>query len=257
MNRKDFLKGLGFLGLSATGISVLNACSGDERDSLLAEDTSGTETDTPATGGTETPQNTETCEVTTSETAGPFPTKNPQTLEQIDITDNRTGVSLDINLTVQNVNADCVALEGAMVDIWHCDKDGYYSEYGNTSLQPEDFTSDHFLRGRQVSNSDGKVNFKSIFPGWYNGRATHIHVHIYNQNGNSLLVTQIAFPEGDNSAVAQVNSASDAGYTKGMTGYTFNASDNVFKDGTTNEMSAITGNIADGFVLSHTLKVNA
>jgi protocatechuate 3,4-dioxygenase beta subunit len=197
------------------------------------------------------------CETTNSETAGPFPTKNPSTLEQVDIRSDRTGVDLSIEITIQNKNNNCSALESAIVDIWHCDKDGYYSEYGGTNMQAVDFTAVHFLRGRQVTNSEGKVNFTSIFPGWYQGRATHIHVHIYNASGTSLLVTQIAFPEGANSAVVQVNAASAKGYTKGMTGYTYNSNDNVFADGVDKEMSTITGDVSAGFALTHTIVVEA
>ena len=123
-------------------------------------------------------------------------------------------------------------------------------------MQPTNYTAYHFLRGRQITNSSGIVSFTTIFPGWYTGRATHIHVHIYNASGSSLLVTQIAFPEGTDSAVVQVNASTENGYTKGMTGYTYNASDNVFSDGVTNELSSVTGSIAQGYSLSHTIHVN-
>lgn len=119
------------------------------------------------------------------------------------------------------------------------------------------YTSNHFLRGRQTTDANGLVNFTSIFPGWYSGRATHIHVHVYKADGTSLLVTQIAFPEGSNSAVVLVNASTAKGYTKGMSGYTYNSNDNVFSDGTANEMSAITGSVSAGFALTHTIKVSA
>jgi hypothetical protein len=80
-------------------------------------------------------------------------------------------------------------------------------------------------------------------------------VHIYNSAGTSLLVTQIAFPEGSSSAVALVNASTANGYTKGLTGYTNNASDNVFSDSVTNELATITGSVATGFVLEHTINV--
>jgi len=96
------------------------------------------------------------------------------------------------------------------------------------------------------------VTFTSIFPGWYTGRATHIHVHIYNASGTSLKVTQIAFPEGSGTALAAVG-----GYNKGFSGYTYNASDNVFSDGTSLEMATVTGNTTDGFALSIVMAVPA
>ncbi len=123
-------------------------------------------------------------------------------------------------------------------------------------MQSADFTSVHFLRGRQTTNANGLVSFTSIFPGWYSGRATHIHVHIYNSAGTSLLVTQIAFPEGSGSAVVLVNASSANGYTKGMSGYTYNANDNVFSDGFSSELATVTGSVAAGFVLTHTINVS-
>ena len=122
-------------------------------------------------------------------------------------------------------------------------------------MQTVDYTTVHFLRGRQTTDNNGLVTFTSIFPGWYTSRATHIHVHIYNASGTSLLVTQIAFPEGTNSAVALVNASTANGYTKGMTGYTYNAADNVFSDSVANELSTVTGSVAAGFILTHTINV--
>ncbi|TRX32038.1 intradiol ring-cleavage dioxygenase [Flavobacterium sp. ZT3R18] len=248
MERKDFLRGLGLVGLGALAIPVINSCNNDND-----EGSSATTTDTSSTiGSTGT---TGSCSVTSSETAGPFPTKTPTSLVTSNIVGDRTGVGFTINITIKNTNASCAALAGALVDIWHCDKDGYYSEYGGTSMQTIDFTAVHFLRGRQTTDTNGLVHFTSIFPGWYSGRATHIHVHIYNAAGTSLLVTQIAFPEGSGSAVALVNTSSANGYTKGMTGYNYNASDGVFSDSVANEMSTITGSVAAGFILTHTINV--
>ncbi|GEP51541.1 hypothetical protein FNO01nite_22130 [Flavobacterium noncentrifugens] len=232
MERKDFIKnGLGFLGMAVAAPTLL-------RKHL------------PASNATE---NTAACGNTNSETAGPFPTHTPSSLISSNIISDRPGIPFAINLTINNTNAGCAAYEGAIVDIWHCDKDGNYSEYGGTGIQPTNYTTVHFLRGRQTANTNGLVRFTSIFPGWYTGRATHIHVHVYNAAGTSLLVTQIAFPEGTNSAVNLVNASTANGYTKGMTGYTYNASDNVFSDGVTNELSSISGSVADGFTLNHTI----
>jgi len=227
VKRKSFIKkSLGFVGMAFVAPSVL------------------------------TQNEAQACTVASSETAGPFPTLTPAKLVRTDITGTRTGITFDINITVYNVNG-CNVVPGVVVDIWHCDKDGYYSQYGGTQMQKPDFTNQDFLRGRQVTDSQGRVAFKSIFPGWYTGRATHIHVHIYDANGNSLLISQIAFPEGTGSVVEQVNGATQYGYTKGMSGYTFNKSDNVFSDGTATEMSTITGDITKGFTLQWDAYCNA
>ncbi len=247
MNRKGFLKSLSLAGVTALAAPILIHCGHDDDDATTGS--SGTSGSSSGSGSSATG-----CSVTNSETEGPFPTKSPSSLVQSNIVSDRTGVPLTIGITVQNVNAGCAALQGAIVDIWHCDKDGNYSEYGGSGMQPANYTSVHFLRGRQITDTGGKVNFTSVFPGWYNGRATHIHVHVYNTSGQSLLVTQIAFPEGTDSAVVQV--AASTGY-KGMNGYTYNANDNVFSDGTSNEMSVVSGSVSGGFSLSHTIKVPA
>lgn len=258
MERKQFFKNMGFAGLALAGFKVLNACSNDD-DTIAGGDTTGG-TDTggtdngSGTGGTDAAN----CVVAPSETEGPFPTHTPSGLVRSDITSDRTGVPLNIDITIENVNDDCNLLEGAIVDIWHCDKDGNYSEYGGTGMQQTNYTNVSFLRGRQTTNADGLVAFTSIFPGWYTGRATHIHVHIYNSSGNSLLVTQIAFPETSDSAVVQVNASAENGYTKGMNGYTYNANDNVFSDDTEGvEIGTITGSLSDGFTIAHAIKVSA
>jgi protocatechuate 3,4-dioxygenase beta subunit len=241
MERKAFLKTACLGGLALTGIKALNSCSND--DDSVTNSNSNTNGD---------------CTVSPSETAGPFPTISPASLVISDITSDRTGIPLSITITINNVNSNCNVLEGAIVDIWHCDKDGNYSEYGGTQMQSTNYTSVHFLRGRQTTNADGQVAFASIFPGWYTGRATHIHVHIYNSSGTSLLITQIAFPEGSNSAVVQVNAATDYGYTKGMSGYTYNNEDNIFSDDTEGlEIATVTGSVSAGFELEHHIYVEA
>ncbi|HMG93505.1 MAG TPA: hypothetical protein VK589_25780 [Chryseolinea sp.] len=199
-------------------------------------------------------QDTDTgpCATTPSETAGPFPTKDPTSLVMMDIKSDRTGVDLTVKIMVQNKSNNCDPLAGAMIDIWHCDKDGYYSEYGGTGLQPANFSAYHFLRGRQSTDSNGLAAFASIFPGWYPSRSPHIHVHIYDSTGKSLLVTQIAFPTD---VCDMVYTTATQYYTKGKQDIS-NESDGVFSNSLANEMAVVTGNISDGYVLTHTIAVN-
>ncbi|MGN6477513.1 MAG: T9SS type A sorting domain-containing protein [Flavipsychrobacter sp.] len=228
MQRSDFLKrGISFLGMAVIAPSILGAGKAAA------------------------------CTIAATETAGPFPTLTPATLTRNNIIGTRTGIPFTINITVKNVNNSCNAVPGVIVDIWHCDKDGNYSQYGGTPMQTTDYTAQDFLRGRQTTDGNGLVSFTSIFPGWYSGRATHIHVHIYDTSGNTLLISQIAFPEGSGSAVETANAATSYGYTKGMTGYTYNASDNVFSDGTSTEMGTVTGDTTSGFVIAWDAFVSA
>ena len=84
------------------------------------------------------------------------------------------GTTLTLNLGVLQVGSGgCLPLAGAVVDIWHCDAFGTYSD-----VAANDSVGKKFLRGYQVSNAAGKVKFTTILPGWYQGRTIHIHVKI-------------------------------------------------------------------------------
>lgn len=241
MERKHFLKsGLAFLGLAALA-PLASSCA--KEDVLLTDET----------GGNGTSTGDPSCTTTPSETAGPFPTKSPSSLVTGDIRSDRAGVPFTIRITVNNRNNGCAALAGAIVDIWHCDKDGYYSEYGGTGMQSANFSSVHFLRGRQVTDAAGLVTFTSIFPGWYAGRAPHIHVHIYSASGNSLLVTQIAFPTN---VCDTVYTTATHYYTRGKQD-TANTRDNVFADSLASELATVTGSVREGYVLTHLITVSA
>ncbi|GAB3017005.1 intradiol ring-cleavage dioxygenase [Niabella terrae] len=192
------------------------------------------------------------CAATPAETEGPFPTHSPSTLAQPDIRGDRSGLLLTVNITVSNRNQDCAPLADAIVDIWHCDTAGNYSEYGGTGMQSTNYTNAHWLRGRQTTDQNGLVSFTSIFPGWYSGRAPHIHVHIYNKSGQSLLVTQIAFPTDICNAVYTTVSP----YKSRGTQDTSNDRDNVFADSLTRELATLTGNTTEGYLLTHTINVN-
>ncbi|MES2276681.1 MAG: intradiol ring-cleavage dioxygenase [Bacteroidota bacterium] len=243
MERKNFLKSL-MIG-AASGTALI-AC---KKESTSSTDTT-TGTTTTTTGGASSSNN---CTVAPDETEGPFPTHTPASYVRSDITDGRTGYKLTSKITVVNHNNNCNALSGLLVDIWHCDAEGNYSEYGGSSMQSTNYTAVHFLRGRQTTDTTGTVTFIGIFPGWYSGRATHIHVHVYSASGTSLKVTQIAFPEGTGTSLAAV-----AGYSKGMTGYTYNKNDGVFSDDTAGiEIATVTGSTTDGFALSINLSVAA
>ncbi len=135
------------------------------------------------------------CTLSPSETKGPFPNKTPADYVRENIIGDRKGVALLVALTVVDKKAGCNPLANATVDIWHCDNQGNYSEYSGFGNPRNDLTKEHFLRGRQTTDANGRVSFISIFPGYYRGRSPHIHLEILKPNEKSLLVTQIAFPE--------------------------------------------------------------
>lgn len=97
---------------------------------------------------------------------------------RIDPNDNsvKPGTPLRLVYRVSDVTGgNCVPLKGAQVDVWHCDAQGVYSGVQDPSF---DTTSALWLRGYQVTDAEGTAEFLTIFPGWYPGRAVHIHFKI-------------------------------------------------------------------------------
>lgn len=88
----------------------------------------------------------------------------------------KEGLSLDLRIRVSVVNkVSCEPLVGALVDIWHCDAEGAYSDVLDQSFNT---IGKKFLRGYQLSDSTGSVQFTTIYPGWYEGRTVHVHFKI-------------------------------------------------------------------------------
>lgn len=110
-----------------------------------------------------------------------------------DITEGRPGVPVSMMFTV--VNAECVPIPNAVVDVWHCDKDGIYSGFGSQGTAGQTF-----LRGMQVTDANGQVQFTTIYPGWYTGRLTHLHVKIHFNN-NTYVTTNLFYPADINTVV--------------------------------------------------------
>lgn len=183
-----------------------------------------------------------TCTVSPTETAGPFPIKTPADLVRENIVSDRTGVALLITITVQTQASDCGPASGVLVDVWHCDAGGNYSEYGS-------FANNDFLRGRQTTDTNGQVSFISIFPGWYPGRAPHIHLEVLSSSGASLLVTQIAFPKEVCDAVYAT-----AGYNG--TADTQNANDGIFSNSLSGNITdSLSGDPVNGYTLLKTIVI--
>jgi protocatechuate 3,4-dioxygenase beta subunit len=99
------------------------------------------------------------------------------TLEREDISEGVPGVPMRLSLLVVRA-AGCTPVAGASVDIWHTSAVGVYSEFGpDTACNPgtDDQTALKFCRGVQMTNASGRVDFSTIVPGWYRGRAVHVH----------------------------------------------------------------------------------
>ena len=122
--------------------------------------------------------NSGVCLLTPEVTEGPF-YFDPRLLRP-NIAEGKQGVP--ITLLLQIVDAGCKPLNGARVDIWHCDATGVYSNYSGQGDDPEHQISTEgqsFLRGTQLADPRGVVRFQSIYPGWYPGRTTHIHFKVF------------------------------------------------------------------------------
>ena len=137
-----------------------------------------------------------TCLVLPDLTQGPFPTI--EQIERRDITEGRAGLPLRVGIQV--VDESCVPIPGATVEIWHCDIDGDYSAYADGYTDDDDGEGTTFLRGSQVANADGIVEFQTVYPGWYQGRAVHIHAKVHIDDA-TVLTTQFLFDDALNDEV--------------------------------------------------------
>lgn len=145
------------------------------------------------------------CVLTPDQIEGPYYVQAPK---RSAIREDREGVPLSLEFEIVQL-PDCTPVDGAAVEIWHCDAQGRYSGYsgqnaraafdtivetqgGDAHLDPVD--EETFLRGTQISGNDGRVRFETIFPGWYEPRVTHIHLKV-SHDGRSFLTTQLYFTD--------------------------------------------------------------
>jgi protocatechuate 3,4-dioxygenase beta subunit len=125
------------------------------------------------------------CVLSPELTQGPYYVPNERARRNI--TEGKPGTPLELRLTVVDAST-CEAIKGAAVDIWHADAGGVYSGAiaGNAGT--------NFLRGVQRTDLKGLALFKSIYPGWYRGRAVHIHVMVHI-GGNIVHTGQFFFSD--------------------------------------------------------------
>lgn len=139
----------------------------------------------------------------------------------------KEGVPLTLNINVASVGEkSCTPIEGAQVDVWHCDAHGQYS---GVSDQGFDTSGQKFLRGYQITDSNGAVKFQTIYPGWYSGRAVHIHFTIRTKgadNADYQFTSQFFF---DDTLTDQVHAL--APYASKGQRDTRNSNDNIFNGG--------------------------
>jgi protocatechuate 3,4-dioxygenase beta subunit len=133
-------------------------------------------------------------------------------LVRADVTEGKAGVPLKLALTVVD-SSTCSPLPNALVEIWHADALGEYSGFvgANGHNEADDGT---FLRGGVLTNSAGLASITTVYPGWYRGRAIHIHLKVHTgvtvsngkYTGGTVVNTgQLFFDETVTTAVAKVS----------------------------------------------------
>ncbi len=223
MNKREFLKAVGMASFAA--VLPLGKMIASVSESKLS------------VGG---------CVLIPSETAGPFPldlTENAFYFRQ-DVREDRTGAQFNLRMKIIGLE-DCLPMQNVRVNIWHCSKDGLYSGYdtginaGQTGLT--------YLRGYQITDANGEVEFISIFPGWYPGRICHIHFQVH-VSSNYSAVSQMTFDLEDKNAI--YSTFSDL-YTEGADPLDY-SQDGVFSDGHAYQLATISANEStggyDGFI---------
>jgi protocatechuate 3,4-dioxygenase beta subunit len=130
----------------------------------------------------------------------------------------RPGALLTLSFLVSRISGSaCAALSGALVDVWHCDALGVYSDVDSARGQK-------FLRGYQTTDAAGTAKFTTIYPGWYQGRAVHIHFKI-RPTASSEFTSQLFFDDALSTQVFAQTPYSQ----KGTQGITRNSSDGIFQ----------------------------
>jgi len=215
-NRRDFLKLTGMLG--AASLIPLNK--------LIAS--------------VEYSEKSDECILIPTETAGPFPldlTDNSFFFRQ-DVREDRTGVQLNQKLKIIGLE-NCEPMQNVRVHIWHCDKDGLYSGYDTFGNPGQEGLT--YLRGWQMADANGEVEFITILPGWYTGRVCHIHFQVYVSSMYAT-ISQLTFDVETKNAIYAANPSL---YTKGVDPI-LPSEDGVFADGYAYQLAPLTPNATTG-----------
>ncbi|MEA2531690.1 MAG: hypothetical protein QOG89_3334 [Thermomicrobiales bacterium] len=220
------------------------------------------------------------CVLTPDLTEGPYYVEGQ--LIRSDITEGKPGVPLGLRIAVQDITA-CAPLANAAVELWHCDAQGYYSGIigenpgGGGTTTGEENAATTFLRGIQLTDADGMVEFATIYPGWYTSRTVHIHmkVHVEGAAGDAVGdADAAATPEGGETyqgghtshtgqlffddAISEEVFATEAYARSSENGKITNDEDNIFGEHGDEPgfLVALTGSAAAGFAGTITVGVD-
>jgi len=157
---------------------------------------------------------------------------------------SKPGIPLALTFLVSRISGSaCAALAAATVDVWHCDAQGVYSDATDPTFGSTKGTK--FLRGYQATDANGMARFTTIWPGWYQGRAVHVHFKIRTTAANGQVAdftSQLFFDETMNDQIfAQAPYAQ-----KGGAGRLRNESDGIFQ-GSGGKLTLVPTKISDGY----------
>jgi protocatechuate 3,4-dioxygenase beta subunit len=210
ISRREAIAAAGALGVGA-GAWVLLRDGGGES----AASTSTRSAGSSATAERPAPAAKARCVLTPEQTEGPY--YIDEGLVRRDVTEGRTGMPLRLRLRVEDASS-CGSIHGATVEIWHADAEGVYSGFGAGA-------GETFLRGAQRTNRDGLALFTTIYPGWYQGRTTHIHVKVH-AGGEVVHTGQLYFKDSATDAVYETSP-----YSSRAERDTTNATDGIYAGG--------------------------
>jgi protocatechuate 3,4-dioxygenase beta subunit len=248
LSRRDLL---GFAAKGAASVfvsqSLLASCAAAGTNVTDTTASSGTGTSAPTAGSS-------SCVLTASLTEGPFFVD-----EKLNRSDIRTdpvsgvvsaGIPLALTFNVQRVTSNaCTPLTGAYLDVWHCDAAGVYSDVSGSSRK--------FLRGYQITDANGVAAFQTVYPGWYNGRAVHIHFKLRLYAGSTKtyeFTSQFFFDDTFTDSVYTQSPYSSRGSRN-----TRNANDGIYNSLSTTDKSGLTlqtSKTSDGYAGVINLGVN-
>jgi protocatechuate 3,4-dioxygenase beta subunit len=175
------------------------------------------------------------CVLTPEQTEGPYYLAGEKLRRNI--TEGRPGTPLLLRAFVVDAST-CKPIRRAAVDIWHADAGGVYSGFGSGAA------SRTFMRGIQRTNAKGLALFRTVYPGWYQGRTVHIHVKVH-LGGNVVHTGQLYFPDSVTDAVYR-----RAPYSSRPSRDVRNATDSVYRNGGSRSLLGVKKNSAGEYVAS-------
>jgi protocatechuate 3,4-dioxygenase beta subunit len=231
---------------SGTTSSAGSSLTARSSASTLASSKPASSTIASSTATSSAASSAASCKVIPTEVVGPFPLSTLLDSSKVmreNIAEDKTGVPLKLRLKLVDVNNSCKPVSG-YVYVWHCDKDGSYSGYPDGD---NDQTGKTFCRGVQFTDSNGVVNFTTIYPGWYPGRITHMHFQVFLNAVSGLAkattTSQFVFPDAINTAVYNTKL-----YTKGQnTSVEKNTDDLAFAGDITLQLTHVMGTVETGY----------